>query len=368
MPRRKMSDGQGETPAQLIDAIVADLRPKDGSESPLLDGRVASATEYISTQSLALDVALNMPGIPQGRLTVIRGWESSGKTTLITHLLAETQRIGGVAVLLDSEFAFDEDRAARIGLNRDEMVIAQPETLEDSIALIEKTIKAVRNQTPDKPVVIVWDSVGGTPTKAGLEGEFGDSKAFGLHAKLVSEALRRITGKIKKENITLVIVNQNRELVETGPFAGTGNETSTMIAKRPLQFHASVIIDVRKGSELRLDKTDANSPSYGITTRMKVVKNKCSNPFGKAEVRCLFDSGFDDDYGHFQLALKIGMITAKGSWYKMPDIDDNSFHAADFGEVLADNEGLRERIALAVRKELWQPSVRQKFLSKEEES
>ncbi len=354
--------GEQTRPARLIDAVVQHMRQAEGADSSIITGdHGARARDYLSTQCLALDLALNMPGIPVGRLTVVRGWESSGKTSLITHLLAETVRRGGIAVLLDAEFAFDEDRAARMGLARNDLLLAQPETMEEAIRLIEKSIKVIREQTPDALATIVWDSVGGTPTKSEIEGEFGDSKAIGAHAKLVSQAMRRIMGQISKENIALVIVNQNKELVETGPFAGSA-DSSTMIARRPLQFHASTIIDMRKAQELRVG--DKDSPAYGILSRAKITKNKCSNPFGKAEIKVRFDTGFDDDYAHLQAALKLGMIVQKSSWYKMASVDE-SFHESDFSRILVEQPGLRESIAKAARQAFWAETVRQRFPEEE---
>lgn len=357
MPRRKREEAGGDRPTRLIDVVTKNILGSEVGESSILTGQVAGAKDYISTQCLALDLALNMPGIPVGRLTVVRGWEASGKTSLITHLLAETVRRDGIAVLLDSEFAFDEERAARLGLAREDLLLAQPETVEDAINLIEHSIKAIREETPDTLATIVWDSVGGTPTKSQIEGDFGDSKALGEHAKLMATALRRIMGIIAKDNIALIIVNQNKELIATGPFPSS--DTSTMIARRPLQFHASVIIDMRKGPILR--RGDKESPPYGILSRATISKNKCSNPFGKAAMECTFDAGFDDDAAHFQAAVKLGMIKKSSSWYKMADMDE-SFHAVDFPRILAEQPGLRERIAQAARQEFWSETVRQRFL------
>ncbi len=359
MARRKRGETDGTTrfPVRLIDAVVQNIQRAEGKgESSILTDAVAGATDFISTQNLALDLALNMPGIPVGRLTVVRGWESSGKTSLITHLLAETVRRDGIAVLLDAEFAFDEERAARLGLPREDLLLAQPETLEDTVNLLENTIKAVREETPDTLVTIVWDSVGSSPTKDQIEGDFGESKVIGGHAKAMSGALRRIMPIVAKEKIALVIVNQNRENIDISGFGS--HETSTMIAKRPLQFHASTIIDMRKTKELTQGK---DGPAYGIMAKMKVTKNKCSSPFGKADVRCTFDTGFDDDYAHFQAGLKVGIITQKSAWYKIANADE-AFHEADFGEILAANPSLREKIAKAAREELWSETVKQRFL------
>lgn len=356
MQRSKRTEAGEERPARLIDAVVQHIRKSEGDESSILTGEVAGAKDYLSTQCLALDLALNMPGIPVGRLTVVRGWESSGKTSLITHLLAETVQRGGVAILLDAEFAFDEARAARLGLAREDLLLAQPETMEEAIRLVEKSIRAVREETPDALATIVWDSVGGTQTKAESEGEFGGDQAIGQHAKIMSAALRRIMPIVAKENIALVIVNQNKELVEIGPIRSA--DTSTMIARRPLQFHASTIIDMRKGQELR--RGDKDSPAYGILSHAKIVKNKCSSPFGKAQIRVTFDLGFDDDFAHFQMALKLGMIRKKGSWYHLADVDE-AIREQDFGKMLEENPGLRERIAKAAREEFWSETVRQRF-------
>ncbi len=358
MSRRKREEAGEGKPARLIDAVVQHIRQAEGDESSILTDEVAGATDFISTQCLALDLALNMPGIPVGRLTVVRGWESSGKTSLITHLLAETVRRGGLAVLMDAEFAFDEDRAARLGLPREDLLLAQPETIEAGVNLLERTIKAIRAETPDTLATIVWDSIGGSPTQAQMEGEFGESKAIGGHAKIMSTALKRITGIIKKENIALVIVNQNKESINTGPFSNA--DTSTMIAYHPLQFHASTVLDFRKTQELRRDKSDKDSPAYGITSRVKVTKNKVSVPFGRAQIRCTFDTGFDDIYAHFQAALKLGMLKKKGSWYSMAD-GDESFHEVDFPQILTDTPGLKEKIAVAARQEFWSEVTRARF-------
>lgn len=352
----KSEEGGGNS-ARLIDAVIRHVKAAEGDESSILTDEVAGARDYLSTTNLSLDLALNMPGIPVGRLTVVRGWESSGKTSFVTHLLAETQRRGGVPILLDSEFAFDEQRAARLGLVREDLLLAQPQSVEETIRLIESSIKAVREETPDALATIVWDSVGGTRTKAEAEGEFGESKAIGAHAKLISGALRRIMPIVAKENIVFIIVNQNRESLEMGPFAGS-SETSTMMAKRPLQFHASVILDFKKARELR--RGDKDSPAYGIMSRVKVLKNKCSNPFGKAEITVTFDHGFDDDRAHFQQAVKIGMIKKKGTWFTMADVDA-AFHEGDFGKIMNETSGLRERIAVAAREEAWSDTVRARF-------
>ena len=303
-----------------------------------------------------------MPGIPVGRLTVVRGWESSGKTTLVTHLIAEVQRLDGVAVLLDSEFAFDEIRANTIGVDttEDGLILGTPETVEEAIDELEKIIEAIRETYPDKLALVIWDSVAATATKAEVEGDFGDGKAVGAHAKLISSAMRRIRGKISNDRIALVIINQNREDVSIGPFGGSSSGGSRMIAEKPLGFHASLIIDMSKGSELREDKADKKSPSYGIMARTKVTKNKCSNPFGRAEIMCTFDHGFDQPHALFSVAVKIGMVEKNRGWYKMPGVED-AFHEGDFIDILEDTPGLAQKITDASYAAIWPSNVKARF-------
>jgi recombination protein RecA len=370
MPRRKRTSGEGEAtskPARAIDAIVQRItNERDADdETGVFTGsdRVAGAKDFISTQSFALDTSLNMPGVPVGRMTYVHGWESGGKTTLITHLIAETQRRGGVAVLIDSEQAFDEARAERIGVNLEDLILMQPETIEASIQAVEKSIKAIRDEVPDDLAMVVWDSVGATPPKAEIEGDFGDSKALGAAAKLVSTAMRRVNPIVKKHNIALVIVNQNREKIETGPFASMGGDQNTQIASHPLRFYASLEIDMRKAQELRVG--DKDSPAYGILARSKVAKNKCSNPFGKAELRILFDRGFDDNFAYFQAALRLKLLVKNGSWYAMSQYE-SKFRESEFGEVLDEMPGLREQIARDFRRMVWPLNVRQRFMSEED--
>lgn len=358
MPRNKSArDSGGEAaPTSPTQAI---LRHLDKGNMATADEKEPEATEFISTQNLLLDLSLNMPGIPVGRITVVRGWESSGKTTLVTHLVAEVQRLGGIAVLLDSEFAFDSLRAETIGVNTKELLLDQPETIEDCIDEIEKTVEAIREEYPDKLVIIIWDSVAATAPAAEIEGDFGEGKAIGAHAKLISRALRRIRGTIAEQRIALVIVNQNREDVSIGPFGGS-SAGSRMIAEKPLGFHASLIIDMAKSTELRKDKANKDSPSYGIMARTKVLKNKCSNPFGRALIMCTFDHGFDQTHALFQVAMKIGMIEKSGAWYKMPGYE-GSFHEAEFDDVLGEVDGLEEKIRTESYKELWASNVQKRF-------
>lgn len=357
--RPKKSVRASGVEADSTSPTQAVLRHLDKGGMSTADVKEPQATEFISTQNLLLDLSLNMPGIPVGRITVVRGWESSGKTTLVTHLIAEVQRLDGIAVLLDSEYAFDSLRAETIGVDTTKLLLDQPETIEECIDEIEKTIEAIREEYPDKLVIIIWDSVAATAPAAEIEGDFSDGKAIGAHAKLISHAMRRIRGKLAKQRIALVIINQNREDLSIGPFGGS-SVGSRMIAEKPLGFHASLIIDMAKSTELRKDKADKNSEPLGIMARTKVIKNKCSNPFGRALIKCTFDHGFDQPHALFQIGLKIGMIDKSGAWYRVAG-REKPFHENDFEDVLDEVDGLEDKIRTTSYGLLWADNVKRRF-------
>jgi len=354
-----------KTPTQassLRDSIIAKI------EGAVPADILGAPHDFISTRCLAIDLALRMPGAPVGRLTVIRGWEQAAKSTLGLHLCQETLQRGGVAVLLDTEFAYDEYRSQKMGINTNEndpdgLIVRQPQTIEDTIKLIEEIIEATREESPDTLLTIVWDSVAATDTAASLENEFGESQRAGAHASLMRQALRRISKKIAQSQVCLVIINQNSEAVNMGPWAGMGNtdEKDSMVAKRPLQFYASVIINMYKAGELKRGSGD-KVITYGVKVKGKVVKNKCSHPFGTFEAHCLFDTGFDNDYAYFETALKLGMLIKRGSYYRLPD-SEKSFTEATFGAVLDETLGLREKILDAARETLWPLAAKEKYLN-----
>lgn len=330
-------DARGET----ITAIVGTVHKVFGEDSAsiLSDSELFShVKDYISTQSYALDFALHRPGLPVGRSVTIVGAEASGKSTLAVHVLAETQARGGIGVLLDTEAAFDEERAERMGINPETLIVMQPETVEQATGEIEKTIDAVissRIKTGVETLVtIVWDSVAGTPTKAELEGEPGDV-LVGPHAKALSSTLRRLTRKVAKECILLIFINQEKDRVNMSGWGGKGGKT--MVAERPLGFHSSVILNCHRTEILRRsDKTP-----YAIRSRIKVQKNKKAAPFSEAEIVINFDDGIDRLASILAVALALGIVTKEKGWCKY---GERRFRESQLAEIMGDEPGIMEAL------------------------
>jgi recombination protein RecA len=269
-----------------------------GSVMRLGDGSAASNMEAVSTGSIGLDVALGIGGVPKGRVVEIYGPEASGKTTLTLQIVAEAQKTGGTAAFVDAEHALDPLYAEKLGVNVDELLVSQPDTGEQAL---EITDMLVRSGAVD---VIVVDSVAALTPKAEIEGEMGDSHV-GLQARLMSQALRKLTGNIKRSNAMVVFINQIR--MKIGVMFGSP-ETTT--GGNALKFYSSVRLDIR-----RIGAIKKGDEVIGNQTRVKVVKNKVSPPFKMAEFEILYGEGISREGEIIEIGVQQGLIDKAGSWY-----------------------------------------------------
>ncbi|MBQ6310014.1 MAG: recombinase RecA [Bacteroidales bacterium] len=288
----------------------------------------------IPTGSIALDHALGIGGYPRGRVIEIYGPESSGKTTLAIHAIAEAQKAGGIAAMIDAEHAFDRTYAKKLGVNVDTLLISQPDNGEQALEIADSLI---RSGAID---IVVIDSVAALTPKAEIEGDMGDSK-MGLQARLMSQALRKLTANISKTNTCCIFINQLREKI--GVLFGNP-ETTT--GGNALKFYASVRLDVRKTQQLK-DGDDAT----GNRARVKVVKNKMAPPFRKAEFDIVFGEGISK-YGEIvDLGVDLGVIKKSGSWFSYNDSKLAQGRDA-VKQLLRDNPELCEEIEAKVREAL----------------
>ena len=273
-----------------------------GSVMRLGDSGTAANIEAVSTGSIGLDVALGIGGVPKGRVVEIYGPESSGKTTLTLQIIAEAQKTGGTAAFVDAEHALDPAYAEKLGVNVDELLVSQPDTGEQAL---EITDMLVRSGAVD---VIVVDSVAALTPKAEIEGEMGDSH-MGLQARLMSQALRKLTGNIKRSNAMVIFINQIR--MKIGVMFGSP-ETTT--GGNALKFYSSVRMDIR-----RIGAIKKGDEVIGNQTRVKVVKNKVSPPFKMAEFEILYGEGISREGEIIELGVQHGLIDKAGSWYSYGD-------------------------------------------------
>jgi recombination protein RecA len=283
---------------------MAQIERQFGKGSIMKLGEAAAnmQIEVIPTGSLALDLALGVGGLPRGRVVEIYGPESSGKTTLTLHVIAEAQRAGGVAAFIDVEHALDPAYARNLGVDLDNLLISQPDTGEQALDIAEML---VRSNAVD---VVVVDSVAALVPRAEIEGDMGDAHV-GLQARLMSQALRKLTAAISKSRTTMIFINQIREKV--GVMFGNPETTS---GGRALKFYASVRIDIRK-----LEQIKSGSDPIGSRTRVKVVKNKVAPPFQVAEFDIMYGKGISRSGDLIDLGLKHEIVGKSGSWYTYGD-------------------------------------------------
>ena len=308
--------------ARAVDAAILAIEKQFGRGSIMrLGSSERQAVAVIPTGSIALDLALGVGGIPRGRITEVFGPESSGKTTLCQHILAEAQRKGGVVAFIDVEHALDPGYARACGLNVDDLLVSQPDTGEDALQITETLI---RSGGVDAVVV---DSVAALVPKAEIEGEIGDS-FVGIQARLMSQALRKLAGAVSRSNTALIFTNQLREKI--GVMFGNPETTP---GGRALKFYASVRLDIR-----RVETIKTGTDPVGNRVKVKVVKNKVAPPFKAAEFDIMFGHGISREGGLLDVGTQVEVVTKTGAWFNFGDtrLGQGREAAKDFLKANAD--------------------------------
>jgi recombination protein RecA len=320
---------------KALETALAQIDRQFGKGSVMrLGDEVRAPIEVIPTGSIALDVALGIGGLPRGRVVEIFGPEASGKTTVALHAVANAQRAGGIAAFIDAEHALDPDYAQKLGVDTDALLVSQPDTGEQALEIADMLI---RSGALD---IIVIDSVAALVPRAEIEGEMGDSHV-GLQARLMSQALRKVTGALNNSGTTAIFINQLREKI--GVMFGSP-ETTT--GGRALKFYSSVRLDVR-----RIETLKDGSESVGSRTRVKVVKNKVSPPFKQAEFDILYGVGISREGGLIDMGVEQGIVRKSGAWYTYEgdQLGQGKENARSF---LRDNPDLADEIEKRIKEKL----------------
>ena len=317
---------------KALEAALAQIDRAFGKGSAMkLGSREKMEVETVSTGSLGLDIALGVGGLPRGRIIEIYGPESSGKTTLALHAIAEAQKVGGTAAFVDAEHALDPVYAKKLGVDIDELIVSQPDTGEQALEIVDTL---VRSNAVD---VLVIDSVAALVPRAEIEGEMGDSHV-GLQARLMSQALRKLTGSISRSRCTVIFINQVR--MKIGVMYGNP-ETTT--GGNALKFYASVRLDIRRTGQIK-DRDDI----VGNTTRVKVVKNKVAPPFKQVEFDIMYGEGISKVGEILDLGVKAGIVEKSGAWFSYDSIRIGQ--GRENSKVyLKENPDVAQRIENAVR-------------------
>ena len=321
---------------QAIDAAMLQIEKQFGKGSIMRLGDNPSKGEIsaIPTGSLELDIALGVGGVPRGRIVEIYGPESSGKTTLTLHIIAEAQKQGGVAAFIDAEHALDPQYAAKLGVNINDLLVSQPDTGEEALEICESL---VRSGAID---VIVIDSVAALVPKAEIDGDMGDAH-MGLQARLMSQALRKLTAIIAKSNTCVIFINQIR--MKIGVMFGSP-ETTT--GGNALKFYSSVRLDVR-----RIDTIKEGDEATGNRVRVKVVKNKVAPPFRQAEFDIMYDRGISREGSILDIATRMDLIKKSGAWYSYND-ERIAQGRANVIKYLCEHREILEHLEKEIRKVL----------------
>lgn len=318
--------------SKILETVKLDINKEYGEGSIMsLGGTDTLDVEAISTGCLSLDMALGVGGVPKGRIIEVFGPESSGKTTLALHIVAECQKHGGSAAFIDAENALDPEYAKNLGCNADDLLVSQPDSAEQALDILQKLLETTALD------VIVIDSVAALVPRAELEGEMGDSH-MGLQARLMSQALRKLTGTVSRSNTAVIFINQIREKI--GVMFGNPETTP---GGRALKFYTSVRMDIRRIATIK-DGQDA----IGNRTRVKVVKNKVAAPFKQTEFDIMYNQGISYEGDILDLALQGNIIEKMGSWFSYGDMKIGQGRE-NSKQYLSDNDDMRKEVVTKVK-------------------
>ncbi len=340
MPKKSTAPAPESTPKesvssprmQALDVALASIEKQFGRGAIMkLGGEQSHAIASIPTGSLALDLALGIGGVPRGRIVEVYGPESSGKTTLALSIAAQAQKTGGLAALVDAEHAFDPEYARKLGINLDELLVSQPDTGEQALEIVETLI---RSNALD---VIIIDSVAALVPRAEIEGEMGDAMV-GVQARLMSQALRKITGAISKAKTVVIFINQIR--MKIGVMFGNPETTS---GGNALKFYASVRMDIRRGEQIK-----EGDNVMGNRTKVKIVKNKVAPPFRIAEFDLMYSQGISREGDILDLGVAKGIVQKSGAWYQY-DGDKIGQGRESARQFLKNNPEIANTIEAAIR-------------------